>query len=171
MENTTKSNTNEVFKKPRGKKKLMIEALNNHLGIVTTAAKQVGIDRTTHYRWLKEDPAYNYWSEESNMNMKDFGEQTLMQLLKERNPMITWNFNKTQNRDRGYGEQIGIEHSGEIKVPTGINFILQPDPDYDEEKRRNQPTTPEDQEEAPQMPESDVPEPNQPDSPPQETNK
>ena len=110
-QNSTEFDTIEEYKKPRGKKKLMIEALNDHLGIVTVAAKQVGIHRDCHYKWLKIDPAYKYWANESHLTLKDFGEQTLMQLLKDRNPMITWNFNKTQNRDRGYGEHIGIEHS------------------------------------------------------------
>jgi len=25
-----------------------------------------------------------------------------------------WNFNKTKNRDRGYGERLEIKHSGDI---------------------------------------------------------
>ena len=44
--------------KPNIKKKAMLQALEKSLGIVTTAAKQVGIDRTTHYDWMKADPEY-----------------------------------------------------------------------------------------------------------------
>jgi hypothetical protein len=39
-------------------KKAMIEALEKSLGVVTTACKQVGIARQTHYNWLKEDEQY-----------------------------------------------------------------------------------------------------------------
>ncbi|MCC6448747.1 MAG: hypothetical protein IT215_08705, partial [Chitinophagaceae bacterium] len=37
-------------------KKAMIEALEKSLGVVTTAAKAVGIDRSTHYDWYNNDP-------------------------------------------------------------------------------------------------------------------
>ena len=33
----------------------MLEALEKTLGVVTSACKIVGIDRTTHYQWLKDD--------------------------------------------------------------------------------------------------------------------
>jgi len=36
----------------------MLQALEKSLGIVTTAAKQIGIDRTTHYDWYNKDPEY-----------------------------------------------------------------------------------------------------------------
>ena len=37
----------------------MLEALEKTLGVVTSACKIVGIDRTTHYQWLKDDEAYH----------------------------------------------------------------------------------------------------------------
>ena len=39
-------------------KKAMIDALVKSLGVVTTAAKIAGIDRSTHYEWLKTDDEY-----------------------------------------------------------------------------------------------------------------
>jgi transcriptional regulator with PAS, ATPase and Fis domain len=39
-------------------KKAMIEALEKSLGVVTTACKNVGIGRTTHYMWMREDKDY-----------------------------------------------------------------------------------------------------------------
>ena len=39
-------------------KKAMIGALEKSLGIVTTACKQVGIARSTHYEWYNTDPSY-----------------------------------------------------------------------------------------------------------------
>jgi ATP-dependent Lhr-like helicase len=39
-------------------KKAMLEALEKTLGVVSTACKIVDISRTTHYRWLEEDPEY-----------------------------------------------------------------------------------------------------------------
>ena len=111
-QNPTQSDTKQVFKALRGKKKLMIETLNNHLGMVAASCRQVGIHRDTHYAWLKEDPNYKHWAEEAQLNLKDFGETALFKLIKEGNPMVVWNFNKTKNRDRGYGERLEIKHSG-----------------------------------------------------------
>lgn len=46
-------------KKTELRKKAMLEALKSSLGNVTAAAEKIGIDRTTHYYWLREDPEYN----------------------------------------------------------------------------------------------------------------
>ena len=39
-------------------KKAMLEALEKSLGVVSTAAKIVGINRSTHYDWLANDEEY-----------------------------------------------------------------------------------------------------------------
>jgi hypothetical protein len=39
-------------------KKAMIAALEKSLCVVTTACKQVGIERKTHYNWMNNDPEY-----------------------------------------------------------------------------------------------------------------
>ena len=36
-------------------KKRMLQALENTLGVVTTALKSTGLSRTNYYKWLKED--------------------------------------------------------------------------------------------------------------------
>ena len=36
----------------------MLEALEQTLGVVTTACKMVGIERKTHYNWLEKDEDY-----------------------------------------------------------------------------------------------------------------
>ena len=91
-------------KKLIGKKELMYQAMQDQLGIVTAAVKQVGIDRTTHYAWLKKDDNYKEWIEEAEMQLKDFGENALLKLMKEGNPAAVIFFNKTKNKDRGYLE-------------------------------------------------------------------
>src|SRR5690606_21347590 len=40
-------------------KTLMLQALEKTLGIVTTAAKMVGIHRATHYDWMEQDEEYS----------------------------------------------------------------------------------------------------------------
>ena len=39
-------------------KKALLEALEQSLGVVTTACKQVGVGRTTFYEYLKEDEEF-----------------------------------------------------------------------------------------------------------------
>ena len=46
----TKSPT---YKKTDLSKQKMLAALEKTLGVVTTAARSAGIDRKTHYEWLK----------------------------------------------------------------------------------------------------------------------
>jgi len=91
-------------RKLTGKKALMYQAMQDQLGIVTAAVKQVGIDRTTHYAWLKKDENYKDWIEEAEMQLRDFGENALLKLMKEGNPAAIIFFNKTKNKDRGYLE-------------------------------------------------------------------
>jgi hypothetical protein len=102
------------YKMPKGKKKLMIDALGGSLGIVSTACRQVGISRQVHYNWLKNDENYKYHVEEASQVLKDFGEHALLKLIKDENPAAVIFFNKTRNKDRGYYEKQEIEHSGGI---------------------------------------------------------
>jgi len=113
--------SNKIQQKPKGlkaKKKLMIEAIIRQLGIVSSAAKQVGINNSTHYEWLKKDKVYKKAVEESEFILKDFGENALFKLISSGNPQSVIFFNKTRNRDRGYSESIKIEHSGKIETLT-----------------------------------------------------
>lgn len=51
MNSITKTNT---IKELDLRQLAMVEALEKHLGIVTTACRTVDIARTTHYEWLKK---------------------------------------------------------------------------------------------------------------------
>lgn len=119
MENPTQSDTFEPEKPKRTtkaqKKKMMLKVLENQMGNVTFSCKQLGIHRDTHYQWMNEDKKYKKDVEDIVFNLKDFLENALFKLVKEGNPMVVWNANKTKNRDRGYGEHLDIEHSGEQK--------------------------------------------------------
>lgn len=57
--NLTKQTTNHLVEDEtrRIKKEAFLTAFAEY-GIITLAAETVGIARSTHYRWLEEDPAY-----------------------------------------------------------------------------------------------------------------
>lgn len=102
-------------KKLRGRKKAMYDALVKQLGIVSNAAKQAGIDRTTHYKWLREDENYKAWVEEIPDLTLDFAESALFLQIKEGNvPSIIF-FLKTKGRERGYVEKQELDVTGQME--------------------------------------------------------
>lgn len=90
----------------------MLEALDKSLGIVSTAAKTAGIDRTTHYNWLKEDPEYKAAVDQIQESVIDFAESHLYKLIKEGNPAANIFYLKTKGKSRGYIERQEVEVSG-----------------------------------------------------------
>jgi len=86
-------------------KKLMIEALEKSLGVVTTACKAVGIPRGAHYRWMNEDPKYAASVNDLENLTLDFAESALHKQIKEGNTTATIFFLKTKGTKRGYIER------------------------------------------------------------------
>ena len=110
-------------------KKAMLEALTKSLGIVTTAAKLVKIDRKTHYEWLKTDPKYREAVDDLSEVALDFAESRLHGLIREGNPTSVIFFLKTKGRSRGYIERQELsvtDHSAFVvsKDQKGVMKIL-----------------------------------------------
>jgi hypothetical protein len=86
-------------------KKGMIAALEESLGIVSTACESMKISRQTHYRWLSQDKEYKMACDEL-MNMTlDFAESQLHGLIKNGNTAAIIFFLKTKGKERGYVER------------------------------------------------------------------
>lgn len=96
-------------------KKAMIEALEKSLGVVTTACKKVGIDRTTHYRWMREDEQYKTDVEATKDITLDFAESQLHKQIQDGNTTATIFYLKTQGKKRGYveGQELTINTGNE----------------------------------------------------------
>jgi len=123
-------------------KKAMVEALEKTLGIVTTAAKMVGIDRTTHYLWLKEDETYKEAVEGINDMAIDFAESQLNVLMQGATHEVVTNrgdiveikdapnpssiifYLKTKGKKRGYVEKQEVELSGEREIFKGLDLNI-----------------------------------------------
>lgn len=97
-------------------KKAMIEALEKSLGIVTTAAKAVGIDRSTHYDWYNNDPEYRAAVDSISDIALDFAESQLHKQIKGGEVSSTIFYLKTKGKKRGYVERTEVEHSGELGI-------------------------------------------------------
>lgn len=99
------------------KKAAMIAALEKTLGIVTSAAKIVGIERSTHYFWMESDEAYRKAVKDLDNVVLDFVESKLHKLVEELNPTAVIFTLKTKGKQRGYIEQ------NDVNV-TGLDEIL-----------------------------------------------
>jgi hypothetical protein len=103
-------------------KNALIEALTQTLGVVTTACKIVGINRTTFYEYIKEDEEFAQQVKDIQEVAVDFAETKLYEQIKDNNTTATIFYLKTKGKSRGYVERQEIEHSGEIKeILVNIN--------------------------------------------------
>ena len=103
------------------KKKAMISALHQSLGVVTSACKAVGISRETHYKWLREDVDYKYQVEDLSNIALDFAESQLHNQIKNGSTPATIFYLKTKGKKRGYIERQEIQH--ENLEPLTIEII------------------------------------------------
>ena len=107
----TKSNT---------KKRAMIEALEKSLGVVSTAAKIVGIDRTTHYDWMNNDEEYRKEVDGISEIALDFAESQLHKQMQNGEVSSTIFYLKTKGKKRGYIETQNIDHTTKGEQITGM---------------------------------------------------
>jgi hypothetical protein len=96
-------------------KKAMIEALEKTLGVVSTACKMADISRTTHYRWLEEDPEYKEAVDSIQDVALDFAESKLFKNIEKAKEASVFFYLKTKGKKRGYIERQEIVHEGDIK--------------------------------------------------------
>ena len=105
------------------KKKAMLEALTLSFGVVAHAAKQVGIDRSTHYLWMETDTEYKAAYGDLKEYKKDFIESKLIKLINEGDTAATIFAAKTQLKDRGYIERTELTGAdgGPVQI-TGMTI-------------------------------------------------
>lgn len=106
-------------------KKAMIDALEKSLGIVTTAARIVGINRSTHYDWLEKDEEYRKAVNDISEMTIDFAESQLHKQIKEGNQSSTIFYLKTKGKHRGYVERVenDLTTKGDSINEINLNII------------------------------------------------
>ena len=90
-------------------KKKVLEALEKSLGIVTVACKNVGVDRSQFYVWLKEDNEFAKAVDGMNDIALDFAESSLHKQIQSGVPASTIFYLKTRGRSRGYIEKSELD--------------------------------------------------------------
>ena len=104
-------------------KKAVLEALEQSLGIVTTACKSAGIGRTIYYEWLKTDEDFRKKVTELENVALDFAESQLHKQINNGNSSATIFFLKTKGKRRGYVERSELDiSSGNEPIQININL-------------------------------------------------
>lgn len=112
-------------------KKALLEALEKSLGIVTTACKQVGIDRTTFYRYIDDDEDFQMQVQDLENVALDFAESQLHQRIKSGSDTAIIFYLKTKGKKRGYIER--VELGGADGKDLALNLVV---PDKDSETQK-----------------------------------
>jgi hypothetical protein len=117
---------NEIEKKQQKqhiKKEAFLEALEKSMGIVSQATKKVGIDRTTPYRWMKEDSEFEDKVMEIQNVVGDFAETKLYELVNDGVPSAVIFLCKTKFKNRGYVERQEITGMDGKNLDINIEVI------------------------------------------------
>jgi|TARA_R110002153_G_scaffold66503_2_gene177661 hypothetical protein len=120
-----------MSKKEHIKKKMLIESLENSLGIISTACSKANISRSSFYKWYKEDEEFRKKVDEIDNVKLDFVESQLfknIQNLKEKSIIF---YLQHKGHKRGYIQKQNINLTSneekinkieiEIIKPTGNN--------------------------------------------------
>ena len=115
-------------------KKAMLDALEKHLGVITTACKSVGIARSTHYEWYQKDKEYKKAVKELENVALDFAESQLHKQIAKGNPLSTMFYLKCKGKKRGYIEQQEVKVTGNMKFTAdfGESSTIQPPSESEE---------------------------------------
>ena len=101
-------------------KRGLIEAMEQSLGVVTTACKKVGISRKTYYDYYNNDSEFKNAIDDIQNVALDFAESQLHKQISEGNTTATIFYLKTKGKQRGYIER--QEVTG--KDGDAIKFVL-----------------------------------------------
>ncbi len=99
-------------------KEQAIDQIKKTKGLVSYAARRLGISRNQFYKIMEKWPEVKEARDEAREELKDFTELKLYQLIQAMNPWAIGFMLRTQAKDRGY-----IERS-EIVTPEGPLAII-----------------------------------------------
>lgn len=111
-------------------KKAMLQALEKSMGVVSTACKIVGINRSTHYDWLKNDPDYATEVKDIENVALDFAESKMFKNIEKGKEASIFFYLKTRGKQRGYVERQEIQHEGTLEN-TVVEWRVHKDDDHD----------------------------------------
>lgn len=93
----------------------LLQALEQSLGIVTTACKIVKCNRSTFYKYYNNDKEFRASVDELQNMTLDFVESQLHKQIKDGNTTATIFYLKTKGKKRGFVERQEIQMDGGIE--------------------------------------------------------
>jgi hypothetical protein len=97
-------------------KRSLLEALEQSLGIITTACKIVKCNRSTFYGHYNRDAEFRAAVDDIQNITLDFAESQLHKQIKEGNTTATIFYLKTKGKKRGYIERREVEMTAEVST-------------------------------------------------------
>lgn len=110
-----KSDTNTVEERTVKDKAKLLGALEQSMGVVTTACSAVSISRDTHYRWLKEDKKYKAAYDELDNVALDFSESKMFEQIEAGDTSMIKFHLSHRGKKRGYSKRVEFEEVNEFK--------------------------------------------------------
>jgi len=110
----------------KARQRAWIDAYKASLFNVTTACSEIGIDRSTYYRWLENDPSFSQTVQEAREEKLDFIEDQLLSKIAEGDTTAIIFALKTLAKHRGYVERQEIITQGNPTLPgIDVKIFLQ----------------------------------------------
>lgn len=107
------SQTNMRLEKRKRDKEKFLKVLETHLGIISYAAEDAGVNRRTVYEWMDQDPDFARRVRDINEKQVDFVERKLLENIREKDTRAIIFYMGTKGRNRGYTTRV------EVTTPAG----------------------------------------------------
>ena len=111
-------------KQPEKYKKLLLEALERTMGIVTPACKEVGISRDRFYTYYNEDEEFKKKVDDIHDIQVDFVEGQLFRKIREGSERSILFYMRYRGRKRGYSDSVDITTGGDKIKSDQIKIIF-----------------------------------------------
>ena len=108
---------------PEKYKELLLVALEKHLGIVTSACKEVSISRDRFYTYYNTDEEFKKKVDSINDYTLDFAETQLLKKIKEGSERSILFYMRYRGKKRGYTDSIDLTTDGEKLNNIKVIFI------------------------------------------------
>ena len=128
----SKSNTSRTKEQQRTTeaKALLLEKLEDNLGVLTISCKQAGISRKQYYEWRKNDAAFCAKADEIQEVALDFVEHQLYKNVESGDTQSIIFYLKTKGKGRGYTERTDLNIKSENKVELTLGNMSPEDIAY-----------------------------------------
>jgi len=120
---------NRRYESKKRKKERLLMALENSLGVITTACKAADLSRDTYYKYINEDPEFEAQVNQIKEMAVDFVESKLYQHIQGGDVTSTIFYLKCKAKNRGYVEKMEVENTHKIE-----QILIEPYKKLDEHK-------------------------------------